>query len=177
MKFMVVVTLVKYFVITMLVKMKPMNTKALLFFSSFLISFSAFSQSISITEIDAQIAKMRVELASYQKIEKIKTDSASVDIYLQDGEVQMITVLEKGLIEKHVEWYYTNGILCYSETNWTVTSSNEPMYKDKTYHNKGVMIAWIDGENSFVDASSSKFKEVEKAVNEYSAKIRTQALE
>jgi prepilin-type processing-associated H-X9-DG protein len=154
-----------------------MKINILLFITSLFITSTIFSQSSSIADIDEHIAQMRSELHSYQKIEKIKTDSTSKDIYLMDGEVQIITIVEKGKIEKHVEWYYTNGILLYTETNWTVTSSQGNMLNHKTYHNNGAMIAWLDGENSFVNASTTKYKQFEKAVNEYSKKIRTQALE
>ena len=57
-----------------------------------------------------------------------------------------------------MEWFYQNGILIYSETNWIGTSHNELIKQEKIYTNKNEVLAWLDKENKNVDTTASDYK-------------------
>ncbi|WP_317897383.1 hypothetical protein [Aurantibacillus circumpalustris] len=144
---------------------------------TYMFTLNLFSQNSSINEIDQMITLIKDELDSFDKIEKINSEVGTRCVYLKDGDVQLITVLLKGRIEKYVEWFYKKGLLIYTETRWNDEASLKPLFIEKTYHNNGIMIAWLDSENSFVDSSSPRFKSLEKELNSYAVKIRNEALE
>ena len=155
-----------------------MKLKTLLLIVCFVtLKTSLFSQKISLGDIDQQVAVLKEGKESFEKIEKMNSNIGARFVYIKDEDVQIITVTAKGKIEKQVEWFYKKGILLYTETNWSDSASLKPLFKEKTYHNNGTMIAWLDNENSFVDSSSPKFKKLEKELNTYAIKIRDEALE
>ena len=155
-----------------------MNLKTLfLIIGYFILKADFCAQNSSLGDIDQHVALLREGINSFEKIEKITSGFGVQFVYLKDGDVQIITVTAKGKVEKQVEWFYKKGVLLYTETNWSDSASLKPLFKEKTYHTNGTMIAWLDNDNSFVDSSSPKFKKLEKEINAYATKIRNDALE
>jgi len=154
-----------------------MKLKIFFFILPYFISRSAFSQNSSIAEIDKTIEQMKNQKDAYEKIEKIKSENAYKYVYFKDNEVQIISINEKDKIEKNVEWFYLNNNLIYTETNWLNIIGGKKLFTEKTYHVKGNLIAWLKSENTFVDASSTEFKKMDKDLGAYAIKIRNEALE
>ncbi len=129
------------------------------------------------TEIDKVVSAIKSKTATFKKVEKAKTQEASKFIFLKEKELQFITVkqMENGL-EKNVEWYFSNGSLIFSETNWIDLISKKVMAHEKQYLKNGTLLCWLDNENKLVDPISPEFKEVDKRIQTYAVKLKDEAM-
>lgn len=141
-------------------------------------AFLSYSQTNqTITNIDQSIQNIKNELHSYKKVEKINTNEGSRFVFFKDGEIRLITVKSIELnSEKNVEWYYLNGQIVYSETNWFDSKTKNNSYNEKCYFNNGHLIAWLNPQKEFVDNSSDEFKKMDEDLSIYCSKIKHEAL-
>lgn len=87
-----------------------------------------------ISSIDRSVQDIKSRMPSFTRVEKIHTKESSRILFFQGKDVQLIRVktIEQS-IEKNVEWYYINGELAYSETNWIDTRSKNKVFHEKCY--------------------------------------------
>lgn len=127
--------------------------------------------------IDEVVAKIKSDLVSCRKVEKLDSETGYRWLYYKNEEPVAIEVKENGRIEKRVIWYFYQTKLIYTETIWTDTIAARKVHEEKTYHYEEAMIAWLNSENSFADASSADFIDLDKTLRVYGRKIYREALE
>lgn len=153
-----------------------MRCKFGLFALLFVIVFKARSQS-TVALIDEVVAKLKSDLISFRKVDKLNSETGYRSLYYFNNEPVAIEVVEKGRIEKRVSWFFYKTRLIYTETIWTDTLFARKVHEEKTYHYEEAMIAWLDSENTFVEASSAEFVDLDKSLRVYGRKIYREALE
>jgi len=117
------------------------------------------------------------KMEAFYEVEKIISEHGNKFVYLKDKELKLITVKAiEPTIEKNIEWYYVNGVLTYSETNWFDIQSKKLVKHEKQYLNNGHLIAWVNPENKLVDNASSEFKNLDAELNAYGVKLKSHAL-
>ena len=128
-------------------------------------------------KIDKSIQDIKNKLNTYKKVEKINSQDGSRFVFLKDNELKLITVkaLEPNT-EKKVEWYYVNGQIAFTETNWFDTKTKNNIYNEKCYFSNGHLIAWVNPQNKLVDNSSNEFKKMDTDLSAYCLKIRDDAM-
>ncbi len=139
------------------------------------LSASVVSQN-TVALIDKVVAGMKEDVGAYHKEEIINSEEGYRWIYYKDQEPLVIEVQERARILKKVCWYFYQEKLIYTETNWTDSLDGKTIHREKTYHYQEAMIAWLDNENTFVNANSAEYNSLDKALTEYSQKIYREAL-
>jgi len=154
-----------------------MKTKPLFFVIAFFGLTNLFSQNSSIGGIEEIVSSLKSKLETWEKVEMVNTIETKKYFYYKENDLQLASVqqIEKK-IEKNVQWYFLNKQLLYSETNWLDTASGKLLYTEKTYHANGNLIAWLNNESTFVDSNSPEFKNLDKSLNDYSLKLRNEAM-
>jgi hypothetical protein len=137
------------------------------------LKFSAQKGSIGV--IDESVAQIKANLETLQKEEKINSPEVFQYFYYQENEPRMIVVQENGKIEKNIAWYFKNKLLIHTETNWTDSASGKNLYREKTYHDKNGMIAWLNTEDTFVRATSDEFKKLNRETAAESRRLLEEA--
>ncbi len=140
------------------------------------LGFSGVSQN-TLALIDEVVAQIRSGLDTCRKVEKLNSEQGYSYFYYHNNEPLAIEVQENGRIEKHVSWFFYKKKLIYTETVWTDTIDGKKIHGEKTYHFEEAMIAWLDNENTFVNASSVEFDALDKSLRAYGKKIYLEALE
>jgi len=153
-----------------------MKVKLLLFPVLLFISLSGVSQN-TLALIDEVVAHFRSGLDTCRKVEKLNSELGYRYFYYSNNEPLAIEVQENGRIEKHVSWFFYKKKLIYTETVWTDTVDGKKIHGEKTYHFEEAMIAWLDNENTFVEASTPEFMALDKNLRAYGRKIYLEALE
>lgn len=149
-----------------------MNRKvAYLFFLFCLGTLRLFPQSKSIGEIDERISLLRERDGLEDQIEKARNDSSLSNLSHSSKDLRLFLIKEGGKIVKLVEWYFFEDYLIYTETNWWDPIQNKLLFSEKTYHEKGRLIAWIKSESSFADSNSEEFRRLDKELQKYAAKL------
>ena len=152
-----------------------MKLNFLLAWLFFILSQICFSQN-TIELINAVILEMKSEQAFYQQEEKYKGETGNRVVFYKEKEPKVISVKEQGRIEKNVSCYFKNKELIYTETNWRDSLSGNFLYKEKTYHYRNNLIAWLGNEGSFVDAASEEYKQLDRKLSSYGKIIFEEAL-
>jgi hypothetical protein len=138
----------------------------------FAISFynNYFAQQ-TISDIDTLAFRILINKEHYRKVEKLKTAESSRINYYEEDALRMCVVKENAEVEKTVTWIFSNQRIMYTETNWRASESGRQLYQEKTYHDKNGMFAWLSAENTFEDANSQKFKNLDLEINAYTEKL------
>ena len=153
-----------------------LKTHAFLLFS--LIALQVSAQITTISDVEARVSQIQNHLNELRKTEKVQTLESSKHCYYNENELKLVTVQEKGKIEKKVAWYFTEKTLLYTETNWTDTEKGTVLYLEKTYHtDQGKLLAWLNSENTFVDSSSEEFRKMDRSLQDYAAKLLNESEE
>lgn len=141
-------------------------------------TISTFSQtSKEINAINKAIKELKKKHTTFQKIEKINSDIGSKYVFLNNKEIQFITVKAiESTVEKNVEWYYIKGELAYCETNWLDIKTKTILRHEKQYLKNGHLIEWIDSNTSAVKPSSPEFKKLDTELVAYGVKLKNEAL-
>ena len=115
-------------------------------------------------------------MKTYKKIEKVKTGEASKYIYKKGNDLKFVIVqqMENG-IEKNVEWYFENGNLIYSTSNWLGITHRGEMANEELFMKDGKLIYW-NAKGEVVDPNSETFKEMNKGMQEYALKLKNESL-
>jgi hypothetical protein len=140
------------------------------------LGFSGVSQN-TLALIDEVVLQIRSGLDTCRKVEKLNSEQGHRWLYYHKDEPLAIEVQEKGRIEKNVSWFFFSKKLIYTETVWTDTIDGKKIHVEKTYHFEEAMIAWLDNENTFVEASTPEFIALDKTLRAYGKKIYQDALE
>lgn len=138
--------------------------------------FFCFSQT-EIKNIDNSVKDIKDKISTFKKVERINSKDGTDFVFLQDKELKLITV--KALepeTEKNVEWYFINGQLAYSETNWFDTKTKNNIFNEKCYLHNGHLISWTNSRDKTIDPSSSEFKKMGTDLAAYGIKIKDEAL-
>lgn len=138
--------------------------------------FAGVSQN-TLAMIDEVVAQIRSGLDNCRKVEKLNSELGYRYFYYCNNAPVAIEVQENGRIEKHVSWFFYKNKLIYTETVWTDTIDGKKIHGEKTYHFEEAMIAWLDNENTFVEASTPEFIALDKNLRTYGKKIYFEALE
>lgn len=134
-------------------------------------SGSLFSQSKSLGEIDQRVSFLKTRDGLDDQIEKARNDSSLSNFSHANEGLKFFMVKESGKTVKLVEWYFLEDYLIYTETNWWDPIRNKLLFTEKTYHQKGKMIAWIKSETTFADSNSEEFKKLDRDLQKYAAKL------
>lgn len=152
-----------------------MKAKIFTFLICVVVTFFSYSQSNNIADIDKLTKDIKANLNSYQKVIKTNTSDGLRLVYFKDKTLKLITVkaieLDK---EKYVEWFYDNGQLIYSDTNWLDKKTQKITFTEKCYLNNGQLISWIN-QNKTIDNSSDEFKKMSVDLAVYGSKIKDDA--
>ncbi len=151
-----------------------MKIKPFLAFLCFLLSVKGFSQN-TISLIDEVVEQIKLEIPNLRMEYMAELLNGYKRAFYKDKVPLIIEVEETERIKKNVCWYYFKENLIFTETVWTDTVSGRKLHHEKTYHSKDRMIVWMDNESTFVDASSSEYINLEKALSAYSKKIYLEA--
>lgn len=110
---------------------------------------------------------IKEHLSDYSKVVDYQDSIAQKIIYHQDSLVQMIVVdVKQDGLNKHVEWYFRNGQLFYSEQVWTNQKSGRREDHQKAYYVDGALSLWIkNGLN--IDKYSPEFAEYSSKIGEF----------
>jgi hypothetical protein len=149
--------------------------KTLLFAFWIFSTAGLFSQKSSIAVIDEAVALIKNNLETLQKEEKETSPEGYRHVYYNGDETKMIVVEENGKIEKNVAWYFKDKSLIYTETNWTDSATGKNLYREKTYHDKSGMIAWLNTDDTFVRATSDEFKKMNRQLGAEGRKLLEEA--
>lgn len=134
-------------------------------------SATLFSQTKSLGEIDQQILYLKTRDGLENRIEKVKDDSSMTSFSHSNEGLKLFIVKESGKTVKMVEWYFFEEQLIYTETNWWDPVRNKLLFNEKTYHQKGKLIAWINSENTFADSNSEEFRKLDRELQKYATKL------
>lgn len=146
-------------------------------FFSWTLSIYSQTKTQTMLDIDKVTNEIKSKLNTYTKTEKNLTESAYKYIFLNDKELKLITVKTiESTIEKNVEWYYVNGVLTYSETNWFDIISKKRVKHEQQYLNNGRLIAWVSPEDKLVDITSLEFRNLDTELNAYGVQLKNDAL-
>jgi hypothetical protein len=140
------------------------------------LSISGVSQN-TLALIDEVVEQIRSGLDTCRKVEKLNSEQGFRYFYYSNNVPVAIEVQEKGRIEKHVSWFFYKEKLIFTETVWMDTLDGKKVHGEKTYHFEEDMIAWLDNENTFVEASSQEFMALDRTLRAYGKKIYMEALE
>ncbi|MCU0360517.1 MAG: hypothetical protein MUF75_07335 [Bacteroidia bacterium] len=126
--------------------------------------------------IDLVVGEITSELAECRKVEEVNSEQGYRWLYYRNDEPVLIEIMERGRIEKHVTWFFYNKQLVYTETVWMDSIAGRKVHTEKTYHYQEAMIAWINNETTFVDASTDEFRDLDKTLRAYGKEIYLAAL-
>lgn len=107
----------------------------------------------------------------FEQVEKAKNDSSLTNFSHSNQGLKLFVVKETGKILKMVEWYFFEDNLIYTETNWWDPIQNKLLFSEKTYHQKGKLIAWLKSESTFADSNSEEFRKFDRELQKYAAKL------
>ena len=139
-------------------------------------SYTVYSQ-ITIKDVDQLVRNINAKKETFEKKELSNSNEGNSYVWLQDEEPRIVMVNQKDSVEKNVTWYFLDQKLLYSETLWTDRETNKKLYEEKTYHDKGILFAWLNSENKFKDANSIEFKSLDRKLQAYSQELLIQARE
>jgi hypothetical protein len=139
------------------------------------LGFKGLSQN-TVAMIDAVVEQIKSDLAECRKVEEVNSEQGYRWLFYRNEEPVVIEVMERGRIEKQVTWFFYNKQLVYTETVWMDSIAGRKVHAEKTYHYQEAMIAWINNETTFVDASSDEFRDLDKALRVYGKEIYLAAL-
>lgn len=153
-----------------------MNPRSLFFLLGIFTLLNLHSQNMSIGEIDKHVELTRQHIEELEEVKRFDTDTAKRTLYFKGKELKVVAVRGKSdKIEKSVQWYFHKRSLLYTETNWSDSTTGRQLFTERTYHNNGDLIAWINSENSFVDSSSPEFNKLDRELRAYATQIRDEA--
>lgn len=149
--------------------MKNLITLSVALLSLIIVVNAANNNIRQVTELKRQIDS---EIINYTKIEEIKNDSCSKDLFLEDGMLKLVLVtVNEGDILKTVSWYFNNDQIIYAEQWWMNEIDNIVYNSEKLYVFDNQLVAWEKTGNGWQDENSAEFKETERKIIEYSATI------
>jgi hypothetical protein len=125
-------------------------------------------------EIDKATIEINSNLKTYNKIEKNISSDNYKNIYFNNKELKLISIkATESSLEKNVDWYYIDGVLTYSETNWLDINTKKTIKHEKQYLKNGHLIAWINSNNNNVENTSSEFRSLETELTTYGEKLKS----
>lgn len=138
--------------------------------------FFCFAQS-AITDIDASVADIQRQLQSFTKIERLKSIDAERTVYLSGNELKIIAVkVLEAKTEKSVNWYFISNELAYCETNWLDVATQQSIFSERCYFDKGHLISWTNSLENNISPLSDKFREMDLELVRYGRQIAREAL-
>lgn len=152
-----------------------MNYKVWLLVTLLFSGLLSHSQN-TLEKIDQVVEQIKIELDACRKVEQVRAENAYKCLYYSNALPVAIKVIENGRINKQVTWYFYEQKLLFTETLWMDSSDGKIVHHEKTYHYNESMIAWLDNENTFVEASSQEFIALDKALKIYGRTIYQEAL-
>ncbi|MBK7573528.1 MAG: hypothetical protein IPI10_18745 [Bacteroidetes bacterium] len=143
-------------------------------FFSWTLNINAQTTKEIMLEIDKATIEINSNLKTYNKIEKNISADNYKNIYFNNKELKLISIkaIESSL-EKNVYWYYIDGVLTYSETNWLDINTKKTIKHEKQYLKNGHLIAWINSNNNNVENTSSEFRSLETELTTYGEKLKS----
>lgn len=148
-----------------------------------LLNITVYSQTQEqqISSIDKIKEEIKNNIATLTLTENVNVNDSIGNgyrrVYRKNSELKLIQVEYKeagGLgknVSKKVEWYFTNGILIYSEVLWTDLATNKVIDHQKLYLDQTHLIAWIKLDNISVDVNSDEFKETDANLRAYGIEL------
>jgi hypothetical protein len=124
--------------------------------------------------IDGKVSKMKRSGNVYKKTLKQDSPDGKKILFLEGQELKILSVTSKEpLLEKSVQWYFDYGKLIFTEVRWTDIKTKEEEQHDQIYLKNEHIIGWKTLKGR-VDPDSQKFKDEDKALNEYAQKIKNE---
>jgi hypothetical protein len=132
--------------------------------------------SVSISSIDKQVTELKSKLENCAFKNNTDQDSINVSACFVSGKLYYIEVREKAEPHKRILFFYDNYYLIHTETVWMHPSNGKILNAEKTYHDKGSLIAWLKNEIDFVNSSSEEFIQHEKKLRDKAQEFLEQFL-
>ena len=143
-------------------------------FFSWTLNVNAQTVKEIMLEIDKTTIEIKNNLNTYNKIEKNNSSDNYKNIYFNNKELKLISIkATEATLEKNVDWYYVDGVLTYSETNWLNIKTKKTIKHEKQYLKNGHLIAWINSDNNQVENTSSEFRSLETELTTYGEKLKS----
>ena len=110
---------------------------------------------------------IKEHLSDFEKVVDYKDSIAEKLIYHKDSVVQLIVVDEKqNGLNKHVEWFFKDGQLFFSEQIWINPKTGRREDHQKAYYVDGALSLWIKNDLN-IDKYSPEFKEYSSKIAEF----------
>lgn len=124
--------------------------------------------AFSIAGVDSIVLQVTQHKENYEHTAVSLTDSTTAQAFFENGRLIFITTLDPGKFEKHTSWYYMGTTLLYTESVWT-DAKGRPLYREKTYHNKNGLFAWLNTESTFMHSNSTEFQKRDRELSHSAA--------
>jgi hypothetical protein len=127
-------------------------------------------------QINQHILMIQNDLGTFKKVEKVNTAQGYNYQYFKGKELQLVQIRSiESNVEKYVSWYFSNGKMIYSETQW-IAPTGDLQFSEKYYLNNDKLIHWIkDGKE--INSADPAFKEMDTKLVAYGKKLLQQASE
>ncbi|HTB05903.1 MAG TPA: hypothetical protein VK806_03045 [Bacteroidia bacterium] len=133
----------------------------------------AFAQTgnMQIAYIDKTVKEIKRNISNYQNVDSANGRDGYRSVYTKNEELKYIimNVNDHG-INKHVEWYFSEGKEIYAEVKWT-DSTGAITDNEKSYFSDWHLINWVKTDGEIVDTASWEFKNMEPQLIAYGKKL------
>lgn len=146
-------------------------------FITFISGGFAQADQQQISTIDKTRREIKGDMPNLQKIDTIRNNAGSRDVYSKDKELKLVIINAKDNehnINKYVEWYFSGGHLIYCEQHWTNFVTGTIVNSEKFYLSGTQMIDWIKTGDVHVDASTDGYKNMQATLLAYGVKLETE---
>lgn len=133
---------------------------------------SAQTQQQQITDINKAIQQINNNIGNLYFTEDFKDSAGCLNVFADNKELKLESVyMNNNNMDKFVEWYFLNGQMIYASQLWIDKATNKPVVNYKSYFSSGHLMYLLENENQVIDSTSKTFKEVDKIVVAYGAKL------
>jgi hypothetical protein len=124
--------------------------------------------AMQIAYIDKAVQEIKSNISNYQKIDTVTGRDGYRNVYAKNGELKfmVIDVLDNE-IDKHVEWYFSDGHLLYAEQTWIYTPTKYLANHEKFYLDSTHIITWVLTDGKIVDYASQEYEHMDSVLVKY----------
>lgn len=140
------------------------------------VCLNAFGQSdAQLAAIDTKVTAIHDAKDTYEMQERFRSgDFGYQHAYLEEGQLRLvIAYMKEADADKHVEWYFENGKLIFSQQTWTDRTTQAVTDHQEFYMVDGELTRWTD-DGIAVDPSSQMFSNMNSELKAYARRMLAQ---